>query len=84
VGHDLRLSSLYDELRLEDFVLRPTSPGVFSDLDRSIDLLMTDPHHQDDRLAHGYREHLERARRNPEFLRAFLSAHGWEAQRWAA
>jgi polysaccharide pyruvyl transferase WcaK-like protein len=84
VGHDLRLSSLYDELRLDDFLLRPTSPEVFSDLDRSIDLLLTHPHHQDDRLARGYREHLDRARRNPELLRAFLSAHGWEAQRWAA
>jgi polysaccharide pyruvyl transferase WcaK-like protein len=84
VGHDLRLSSLYDELRLDDFFLRATSPAVFSDLDRCIDLLIAYPHQQEDRLRHGYRAHLDRAGRNRGFLRAFLAAHGYEAEPWAA
>ena len=54
-------------------------PAVFSDLDRCIDLLIADPHQQEDRLRHGYRAHLDRAGRNRGFLRAFLAAHGFGA-----
>ena len=84
VGHDLRLSSLYDELRLEDFFLRATSPAVFSDLDRCIDFLIADPHHQDGLLGVGYRGLLDRAERNRGLLRAFLATHGYEGEPWAA
>ena len=84
VGHDLRLSSLYDELRLEDFFLRATSPAVFSDLDRCIDFLIADPHHQDGLLGVGYRGLLDRAKRNRGLLRAFLATHGYEGEPWAA
>jgi polysaccharide pyruvyl transferase WcaK-like protein len=84
VGHDLRLSSLYEELRLDDFLVRPSSPAMFEDLDRMIDLLAAQPHLQDERLRSGYRDHLDRAKRNRSFLRAFLSTHGVEVERWAA
>ena len=85
LGHDLRLSSLYDELGLLDsFFLRPTSSRVFGELNSRIDLLMTEPNHQADALTSGFREHLERARENRGLLRSFLADHGWEAERWAA
>lgn len=84
LGHDLRLSSLYEELGLDAFFLRPTSSHVFDELNRRIDLLMTEPNHQADALASGFREHLERARENRGLLRSFLADHGWEAERWAA
>lgn len=84
VGHDLRLASLYDELRLDDVFLRATSPAVFSDLDRCIDFLIADPHHQDGLLRAGHRALLDRAGRNRGLLRAFLAAHGYEAEPWAA
>jgi polysaccharide pyruvyl transferase WcaK-like protein len=85
LGHDLRLSSLYEELGLLDpFFLRPTSSRVFGELNKRIDLLMAEPNHQVLALASGYREHLERARRNRALLRSFLADHGWEAERWAA
>jgi polysaccharide pyruvyl transferase WcaK-like protein len=85
VGHDLRLSSLYEELGLQaDFFLRPTSANVFTELDRRIDQLMADPMRQRNALETGYREHLERATRNRDFLRSFLAEHGWGMERWAA
>lgn len=85
VGHDLRLSSLYEELGLrDDFFLRPTSSDVSQELDRRIDHLIADPSCQAAALASGYLEHLERAERNRALLRSFLEAHGWEAERWAA
>ncbi|HET9671629.1 MAG TPA: polysaccharide pyruvyl transferase family protein [Actinomycetota bacterium] len=84
VGHDLRLSSLYDELGLQDSFLRPRSPAVFARLDERIDELLTAPAGQAVELERGYREHVERARGNRDLLRAFLADHGWEAARWAA
>jgi polysaccharide pyruvyl transferase WcaK-like protein len=85
VGHDLRLSSLYEELGLrDDFFLRPTSSDVFEELDRRIDHLIVDPACQAAALASGHRVHLERAERNRALLRSFLDGHGWEAERWAA
>jgi polysaccharide pyruvyl transferase WcaK-like protein len=85
VGHDLRLSSLYAELGLDDFFLRPTSPEVFRELNGRIDALMADPARQEDALATGYRQHLDRAQHNRVLLRAFLADRGWRgAQRWAA
>ena len=85
VGHDLRLSSLYEELGLrDDFFLRPTSSDVFEELDRRIDHLIAAPECQAAALASGHREHLERAERNRALLRSFLEEHGWEAERWAA
>lgn len=85
VGHDLRLSSLYEELGLRgDFFLRPTSPRVFEELDGRIDQMFADPGCQAAALASGYRGHLERAERNRAILRSFLQEHGWEAERWAA
>ena len=85
IGHDLRLSSLYDELGLlDEYFLRPTSSYVFGELDRRLDGLMADRGHQSAALTVGYRDHLDRARRNRGLLRSFLAEHGWEARRWAA
>ena len=85
VGHDLRLSSLYEELGLADgSFLRPTSPAVFTALEAGVDRLLADPTAQRLALATGYRDHLARAERNPLLLRSFLSDHGWERRRWAA
>ena len=85
VGHDLRLSSLYDELGLlDEFFLRPASSDLFQDLDRRIDLLIADPTYQASALATGYREHLDRAVRNRLLLRSFLAERGWGVERWAA
>lgn len=84
VGHDLRLSSLYDELGLRGSFLRPSTPRVFEELDDRIDALIADPGRQAGALAAGYRDHLERARRNRTLLRSFLAEHGWAVERWAA
>ena len=85
VGHDLRLSSLYEELGISDgSFLRPTTPAVFPALDERIDALLGDPDAQARTLATGYSEHLVRAERNRTLLRSFLAEHGREAERWAA
>jgi polysaccharide pyruvyl transferase WcaK-like protein len=85
VGHDLRLSSLYEELGLrQEFFLQPTSAHVFHELNDRIDRLMADPTRQQAVLARGYREHFVRAGHNRDLLRSFLSDRGWRAERWAA
>lgn len=86
VGHDLRLSSLYDELGLrQEFFLRPTSSAVFRHLDQRVDKLLTDPTYQAAALTKGYQVHLDEATRNRSLLRSFLAEHDWgTAERWAA
>jgi polysaccharide pyruvyl transferase WcaK-like protein len=84
VGHDLRLSSLYDELGLGEFLLRPSSPSVFGRIDELLDQLLGDPDGQALALRAGYEEHLGLARRNRELLGSFLAEHGWGREPWAA
>jgi polysaccharide pyruvyl transferase WcaK-like protein len=86
MGHDLRLSSLYDELGLRDeFFLRPTSSDVFRELEQRIDQLMANPMYEAAALSKGYREHLDRAERNRILLGSFFAEHGWKRKEpWAA
>ena len=85
VGHDLRLSSLYEELGIhEGSFLRPNSPGVFTELQERVDDLLANPLAQERVLSAGYREHLDRAEQNRTLLRSFLAEHGWGVERWAA
>lgn len=86
VGHDLRLSSLYDELGLRaEFFLRPTSTRVLRELEQRIDQLLADPMCQAAALSKGYREHLDRALRNRILLDSFFVEQGWgRKEPWAA
>jgi polysaccharide pyruvyl transferase WcaK-like protein len=86
VGHDLRLSSLYEELGLQDeYFLRPTSARVFEELNQRIELLTVEPLRQEELLVSGFEQHLDRAVRNRMLLRSFLQERGWGvATRWAA
>jgi len=86
VGHDLRLSSLYDELGLrQEFFLRPTSSAVFQDLEKRVDTLLADPTYQAAALTNGYQEHLDEAKRNRSLLRSFFAEHDCGmAEPWAA
>lgn len=86
VGHDLRLSTLYDELGLhQEFFLRPTSSAVFVDLEQRVDKLLADPTYQAAALTNGYQHHLDEATRNRSLLRSFFAEQGWKrTERWAA
>lgn len=84
VGHDLRLSSLYEELGILEAFLRPNSPRVFTELQEQVDDLLVNPLAQKRALSAGYRDHLDRAEQNRTLLRSFLGEHGWGVERWAA
>lgn len=81
VGHDLRLKSLYQELGLhDDFFLDPDAGDLWIGLRERADDLLNDPARVRTTLLRGYEEHLTRARRNRELLRAFATSHGWETR----
>jgi polysaccharide pyruvyl transferase WcaK-like protein len=81
VGHDLRLETLYRELRLwEQYFHKPTTPRLVEDLAGHIRQLLTDPSVQKEMLRQGYQEHLAKAKRNRELLRGFVQTHGWATQ----
>jgi polysaccharide pyruvyl transferase WcaK-like protein len=78
VGHDLRLKSLYQELGLHDsFFLDPHAGDLWCGLRGCVEQLLEHPECVRETLRRGYEEHLAKARRNRELLRAFATSHGW-------
>ncbi len=64
-GHDLRLSTLYEDLGLRDRFFRdPRLPGFFHWLDARIDELLEDPAREVGALKAGHEAHLARAMKN--------------------
>jgi polysaccharide pyruvyl transferase WcaK-like protein len=81
VGHDLRLRTLYDELRLSHLFHAADEPGIVDAVARDVGALLATPDATKEALRRGHAEELGRARRNPELLRGFFAAHGWPAER---
>jgi len=78
-GHDVRLEALYQDLGIADrFFVRHPSPDAFDVLKERLGCLLADPEAVRPGLLRGHAEHLGRARRNRDLLRAFVQAHGWE------
>lgn len=83
VAQDLRLRTLFDEMGMPELCIDP-GPGMFDVLHTTIDRLLADDDVLRARLRREYARHLESARRNPEFLAAFVAEHGWRPRAWAA
>lgn len=88
VGHDTRLSTLYQDLGLKERWFMSPGPAeelaswipaleLFGGLRKRIDLLLESPGLQSDSLSQGYAKHLRRARKNREYLREFASRRGF-------
>jgi hypothetical protein len=87
VGHDTRLSTIYQDLGLkEKWFLAPGAveglaswvPALklFEGLRERVDQLLGNPGLQRDSLSRGYAEHLARARQNRKLLGEFVSDRG--------
>jgi polysaccharide pyruvyl transferase WcaK-like protein len=83
VGHDLRLRTLYEELRLQELFVRP-GDGMFDLVGAAVDGLLSDNRAIRARLGDGFDRHLKAARRNPKLLSAFVHDLGWSEPAWAA
>ena len=69
VGHDLRLRTLYKDLKLQDrFFFDPHAPGLFPWLNARIDELLRNPEVEAEALRSGHRDHLGRAMQNSRLL----------------
>jgi polysaccharide pyruvyl transferase WcaK-like protein len=79
LGHDLRLTTIYDELGLRDqFFVDPGMPEPCRALKARVEKLLADPALEKEALRRGYEEHRTQAQRNRALLRAFVQTHGWE------
>jgi polysaccharide pyruvyl transferase WcaK-like protein len=79
LGHDLRLTTIYDELGLRDqFFVDPEMPEPCRALKARVEKLLADPALEKEALRRGYEEHRTQAQRNRALLRAFVQTHGWE------
>jgi polysaccharide pyruvyl transferase WcaK-like protein len=79
VGHDLRLKSIYDELGLRDqLFVEPHAPNRYQMVKDRVQRLLADPAPFRNALRRGYEDHVAKARRNRQLLRAFVQARGWE------
>jgi polysaccharide pyruvyl transferase WcaK-like protein len=79
VGHDLRLKTLYEELGLaEEYYVDSRAPDLCAAVRARVERALADPRPLREALRRGYDDHLRRARRNRDLLRAFVADHGWE------
>jgi polysaccharide pyruvyl transferase WcaK-like protein len=87
VGHDTRLSTIYQDLGLkekwflapgavEDLASWVPALKLFEGLRERVDQLLGNPGLQRDSLSRGYAEHLARARQNRKLLGEFVSDRG--------
>jgi polysaccharide pyruvyl transferase WcaK-like protein len=93
VGHDLRLRTLFEELRLGrcfvglDGDVEHEAAALDAAVSRAsarLDEVLEAPADIASAVQDGYERHLHDARRNRELLRAFATGHGWGAEPWAA
>jgi polysaccharide pyruvyl transferase WcaK-like protein len=84
VGHDSRLSTLYQDMGLRDrWFIDPRiaeglaggamAPEFFAGLRERVDLLLAQPGLQQDSLMHGHAAHFARARQNRKLLAEFVA-----------
>ena len=76
VGHDLRLATIYHDLGLDDWFIRPDLKVMFDRLRDKLAGLLVDPEVQRPLLRRGLADHLARARRNRQLLADFARARG--------
>jgi len=76
LGHDLRLATIYHDLGLDDWFIRPDEAAMFDRLRDGLAGLLADPEKQRPLLRRGFADHLARARRNRELLAGFARARG--------
>jgi polysaccharide pyruvyl transferase WcaK-like protein len=80
VGHDLRLKTIYADLRLfDDYFIDCAEPLLFGALQERLQKTLADPTIQQEALLSGHQQHLLRAKQNRAYLQEFLTAHGWSA-----
>ena len=78
LGHDLRLRTLFSDLGIADrLFIEHCSADRCGNVKVIIDSLATDPEPERALLRRGYEDHMARARRNRELLRAFVKDKGW-------
>jgi len=78
VGHDLRLRELFRDLSLYDeFFIPYVSVNLFSLVRERVDRLLSDPEPTRMAVLRGQEQHVARARRNRQLLKAFVESHGW-------
>lgn len=73
VGHDPRLSSLYQDLHLyDDYFLSHNTPNLWEVIEEMINLLIATPDLQKDHLKKGLQEQLSLCQKNKILLKEFL------------
>ncbi len=73
VGHDLRLSTIYQDLGLhDDYFISQNAPHLWEDVEEKVSLLLRDPHLQQDKLQQRYLEQLSLSQQNSILLGEFL------------
>lgn len=78
VAHDSRLRRLYQDLGLlRNCHIESNSPNLWEEVKDKVNVLMTNPTLQQEKLNQGYKDHLTRANHNRELLKNFIVEHGW-------
>lgn len=73
VGHDPRLTSLYQDIHLDhDYFICNDAPNLWEDLTKKVDLLLGHPDLQIPHIKKGLQDQLSLSQKNPILLKEFL------------
>ncbi len=75
IGHDLRIKDLYSDLGIEELFVDHEDPDRYKLLSDNVETLFSEYDKMRNWLRQGYNQYIEREKRNPLLLKAFLKTH---------
>ena len=72
IGHDLRIRDLYSDLEIDELFTDHEDPLRFWELSNDVGDVFAHYNSVKEKLKKGYEQYLEREKRNPQLLKAFL------------
>ncbi len=75
IGHDLRIRDLYSDLGIEEFFVDHEDPDRYKLLSDNVGTLFSEYDKMKNWLCQGYNQYMQREKRNPLLLKAFLETN---------
>lgn len=75
IGHDTRIKDLYTDLNIPELFVDHDDPNRYTALCKNVETLFDKYGEIRTKLLDGYEQYVDREKRNPELLRAFLEGH---------
>jgi polysaccharide pyruvyl transferase WcaK-like protein len=82
IGHDLRVEELIKDMNIYNTNFIPhDADDLFERLEGNVERVLANPAPEREKVRKAHAEHVQRAQRNRQLLRAFLEERGWSVQK---